>query len=100
MLCLPMQTLRAGILATWVIRVSTSLLVATHGTQYTSDRLIGHAVITRDATERFPLLDTLEHGFPCRGRDLPARISYGMRVAMQRQKPRMVKGRGERIRSW
>jgi hypothetical protein len=46
-----------------------------------------------------PLLDPLKHGCPCRGRDLPARIRYGLRVARQRQKPRMVKGRGERISS-
>src|SRR5260370_39659864 len=69
-----------GILATWVIRAHTSHL-ATSGTQYTPDRLIRYAVITRDVTERFPLLDPLEHGCPCRGRDLPARISYGLRVA-------------------
>ena len=65
-LCLPTQMLRA-ILATWVIRVHTSHLAATRGTQHTPDLLIRHAVITRDVTERFPLLDTLEHGFPCRG---------------------------------
>ena len=86
-----------GVLATWVIWAHTSHLAATRGTQHTPDRLIRHAVITRDVTERFPLFDTLEHGFPCRERDLPARISYCMRVARQRQKPRMVKGRGERI---
>ncbi len=97
-LCLPTQMLRA-ILATWVIRVHTSHLAATRGTQHTPDLLIRHAVITRDVTERFPLLDTLEHSRPCRGRDLPARIRYGLRVARQRQKPRMVKGRGERIGS-
>jgi hypothetical protein len=51
----------------------------------------------RDVTERFPLLDTLEHGFPCRGWDLPARIRFGLRVARQRQKPRIVNGRGEGI---
>jgi hypothetical protein len=44
-----------------------------------------------------PLLDTLEHGFPLRWRDLPARIRYSLKVAGQRQKPRIVKGRGERI---
>jgi hypothetical protein len=79
-----------------VIRAHTSHL-ATSGTQHTPDRLIRHAVIPRDVTERFPLLDTLEHGLPCRGRDLPARISYCMRVARQRQKPRIVKGRCEQI---
>ncbi len=35
------------------------------GTKYTPDRLIGHAVITGDVAERFPLFDTLEHGCPC-----------------------------------
>jgi hypothetical protein len=84
-------------LSAWVIRVHTSHLAATRGTKYTPDRLIRHAVITGDVTERFPLRDTLEHGCPCRGRDLPARIRYSLRVARQRQKPRMVKGRGERI---
>ncbi len=64
-----------GLLARWVIRAHTSHLAATRGTQHTPDRLIGHAVITRDVTERFPLLDPLEHGCPCRGRDFPARIS-------------------------
>jgi hypothetical protein len=99
--CMPAQTLDA-LLTMWVIRAHTSHLAATRGTQHTPDRLIRHAVITRDVTERFPLLDTLEHGFPCRGRDLPARarIRCGSRVARQRQKPRMVKGRGERIITW
>jgi alpha/beta hydrolase fold len=54
-------------------------------------------VPTRDATERFSLLNTLEHGSPLRGLDLPARIRYSLRVARQRQKPRIIKGRGERI---
>jgi hypothetical protein len=40
--CLPMHTLGA-ILATWVIRVHTSHLAATHGTQHSPDRLIRHA---------------------------------------------------------
>jgi hypothetical protein len=84
----------------WVIRTHTSHLAATRGTQHTPDRLIRHAVIPRYVSERFPLLDTLEHGFPCRGRDLPARIRCGLRVARQRQKPRMAKGKGERISSW
>src|SRR5579859_5498895 len=65
-------------------------LPATSGPQHTPDRLIRHAVITRNVTERFSLLDTLEHGCPGRGRDLPARIRFGLRVARQRQKPRMV----------
>jgi hypothetical protein len=78
----------------------TSHLAATRGTQHSPDRLIGHAVITRDVAQRFPLFNTLEHSCPCRGRDLPARIRYGLRVGRQRQKPRMVKGRGERIISW
>src|SRR5436190_16532742 len=58
---------------------------------------ITHAVITSDATERFPLLDPLEHGRSFRGRDLPARIRSSVRVVRQRHKPRIVKGRGERI---
>ncbi len=65
--------------------------------QHSPDRLIRHAVITGDVTERFPLLDPLEHGSPLRGRDLPARIRYSLKVAGQRQKPRIVKGRDERI---
>jgi len=65
--------------------------------EYTTDCLIGHAIITRDVTERFSLLDTLQHGSPFRGRDLPARIRYSLRVAKQRHQQRMVKGRGERI---
>ena len=52
-----------------------------------------------DVTERVSLLDTLEHGCPCRGRDLPARIRSGVRVAKQRYQQRMVKGTGERILS-
>jgi hypothetical protein len=75
----------------------TSHLAATSSTQHSPDRLIRHAVIMRDVTERFPLLDPLEHGFPFRGSDLPARISFGMRVARQRHKQRLVKGRYERI---
>ncbi len=59
----------------------TSHLPATSGSQHTPDRLIGHAVIARDVTERFSLLDTLEHGCPFRGRDLPARIRGSLRVA-------------------
>jgi hypothetical protein len=47
--------------------------------------------------QRFSLLDTLEHGSPCRGRDLPARIRYGLRVVRQRYQQGMVKGRSERI---
>ncbi len=82
-LCLPAQTLDA-LLAMWVIRAHTSHLAATRGTQHTPDRLIRHAVIPRDVSERFPLLDTLDHGFPCRGRDLPARIRCGLRMARQR----------------
>jgi hypothetical protein len=54
-------------------------------------------IIMGDVTERFPLLKTLDHGSPFRERDLPARIRYGLRVARQRQKPRMVKGSGEWI---
>jgi hypothetical protein len=50
----------------------TSHLPAPSGTQHPTDRLIGHAIITRDVTERFPLLDPLEHSFPYRGRDLEA----------------------------
>jgi hypothetical protein len=95
-LCLPMQTQRA-LLAKWVIRAHISHGATTRGTQDTPDRLIRHGVITRDVTQRFPLLDTLEHGCPCRGRDLPARISYGMRLARQRHEQRIVKGKGERI---
>ena len=71
-------------LATWLIRAHTSHLAATRGTQHTPDRLRRHTVITREVTERLPLLDPLEHGFPCRGRDLPARSRYGVRVARQR----------------
>jgi hypothetical protein len=72
-------------------------LLATSGPQHQPDRLIRHAVFTGDVTEWFPPLDTLEHGCPCRGQDLPARISYGLRVARQRYQQRMIKGRGERI---
>ncbi|MFL5659128.1 MAG: hypothetical protein ACJ8CB_33710 [Ktedonobacteraceae bacterium] len=53
--------------------------------------------LTSDVTERFPLLDTLEHGSPLRGRDLPARIRYSLKVAGQRHEQRIVKGTGERI---
>jgi hypothetical protein len=98
-LCMPAQRLDA-LLTMGVIRAHTSHLAATRGTQHTPNRLIRHAVIPRDVTERFPLLDTLEHGCPCRGRDLPARIRDSLRVARQRQQPRMVKGRCERIISW
>ena len=91
-----MQALRA-LLTRWVIRAHTCHLAATRGMQHPPYRLIRHAVITRDVTERFPLLDTLEDCFPRRGRDLPARIRDGVRVGRQRQKPRMVKGRDERI---
>jgi hypothetical protein len=86
-----------GILAICVIYARISHLAATCSTQHSSDSFIRHAVIIRDVTERFSLLDTLQHGSPFRGRDLPARIRYSLRVAGQRQKPRMVKGRGERI---
>jgi hypothetical protein len=75
----------------------TSHLPAPSGTQHTPDRLIRHAVITGNLSKWLSLLDPLEHGFPCRGRDLPARIRDGLRVARQRQKTRMVKDRGERI---
>lgn len=34
-----------------------SYSAATRSTEYTTDCLIGHAVITRDATERFTLLN-------------------------------------------
>jgi hypothetical protein len=67
------------------------------GTQHTSGRLIRHAVITGDVTERFPLLDTLEYGNPSRGWDLPTRIRYSLMVAKQTHEQRIVKGRGERI---
>src|SRR5438552_3055506 len=70
----------------------TSHLAATYCTQHPPDRLIRHAVITGNLSQWFSLLDTLEHSRPCRGRDLPARIRYGLSVARQRQKPRMVKG--------
>jgi hypothetical protein len=80
-----------------VIRAHTSHLAATRGTQHSPNHLIRYAVIMRNVTERFPLLDPLEHSCPCRGRDLPARIKDGVRVVRQRQKPRMVKGKGERI---
>lgn len=52
--------------------------------QYPPDHLIRHAVIPRDVTEWFPLLDPLEHGCPDCGRDLPERIRYGVRVVRQR----------------
>jgi len=66
--------------------------------EHSPDRLIGH-VITGEVTERFPLLDPLEHGCPGRGRDLPARSRDNLRVARQRYQQRMVKGRGEPILS-
>jgi len=88
-----------GVLATGVIRAHTSHLAATRGVKYPPDCLIRHAVITSDVPEGFPLIDPLEDGRPGRGRDLPARVRDGLRVARQRQKPRMVKGRGERIDS-
>ena len=78
-------------------RAHLSHLAATRGTQHSPDRLIRHTVITGDVTERFSLLDPLEHGCPCRGRDLPARIRSGLRVARQRHQQWMVKGGGERI---
>jgi hypothetical protein len=73
-----------GILATRLTCAHTSHLAATSGTQHTADRLIRHAVISRDVTERFSLLDTPKHGFPCRGRDLPTRIRCGLRVTKLR----------------
>ncbi len=91
-----MQTLGA-LLTTWLIRADMSHLAATSSTQHPPNRLIRHTVITSDVTERFPLLDPLEHCSPFRGRDLPARISYVIMEVRQRQQPRMVKGRGERI---
>jgi len=93
---LPMQALCA-ILNRWMILAHVSHLAATRSTQHPPHRLIGHAVITRNVMQRFPLLDPLEHGCPGRGRDLPARISYGMRVGRQRHQQRLVKGRYERI---
>ena len=78
-------------------RAHLSHLAATRGTQHTPDRLIRHAVIPGDVTQGFSLLDTLEHGSPFRGRDLPARISYGLRVARQRYQHWIVKRCGERI---
>jgi len=80
-------------------RTHTSHLQATRSTQHSPDRFIRHALIPRDVTERFSLLDSLEHGCPFRGRDLPARIRYGLRVERQSHQQRMVKGRGERISS-
>jgi hypothetical protein len=59
-------------LATWEMRTHRCHLVATRSMQHTPDRLIRHAIITCDVTERFPLLDTLDHSCPCRGRDLEA----------------------------
>jgi hypothetical protein len=57
----------ASLVSPWrgLIRAHTSHSVAMGGTQDTPDRLIGHAIITCDVTQRFPLLDTLEHGCPC-----------------------------------
>jgi len=75
----------------------TSHLPATRSTQHTPDRLIGHAVIMGNLSQWFPFFNTLDHGCPGRGRDLPARISYGRREARQRHQQRMIKGRGERI---
>ncbi len=46
-------------------------------------------MITREVTDPFPMLDTLEYGFPYRGWDLPARLRYGLRVARQRHKQRL-----------
>jgi hypothetical protein len=68
------------ILTTLVIRAHMSHLAATRRSQYPPDRLIRYAVIMGNLTERFPLLDPPEHGCPCQRRDLPARISYGLRV--------------------
>ena len=59
-----MKTLHA-ILARKLICAHMSQLAATCGLQHPPDRLIGHAVIMRDVTERVSLLDTLEHGSPC-----------------------------------
>src|SRR6266516_5647901 len=83
-----------ALLATWVLRAHTSHLALTRGTQHPPDCFIGHAVITRNVTERFPLLNPLEHGSPFRGRDFPARIRCGLRVARQRYQQRIVKGQG------
>src|SRR6266567_6551389 len=91
-----MQTQRA-LLARWVIPAHTSHLATTRSTQHPPDRLIRHAIITCDVTERFPLLDTLEHGCPRGGWDLPARISLSLRVIRQRHQQRVVKGRDERV---
>jgi hypothetical protein len=86
-----------GIQASCMIRAHTSDLAATRSTQHSLDRLIGHAVLTRDVTERFSLLDPLEHDCPRGGWDLPARIGLGLRMARQRHQPRIVKCRRERI---
>ncbi|HEX6477761.1 MAG TPA: hypothetical protein VF043_02870 [Ktedonobacteraceae bacterium] len=79
-------------LGPWPAHAHTRHLAATRGTQHSSDCFIGHAVITRNVTQRFPLLDPLEHGCPRGGRDLPARIGLSLRVARQRYQQRIVKG--------
>ncbi len=89
----------SGMQAIYVTRTHTSHLATTRSTQHSPDRFIRHALIPRDVTERFSLLDSLEHGCPFRGRNLPARIRYGLRVERQSYQQRMVKGRGERISS-
>ena len=53
-----------SILARWLIHAHTSHLAVTRSTQHPSDRLIGHAVSTRDLSQRFTLLDPLQHGQP------------------------------------
>src|SRR5258708_40081958 len=80
----------------YVTRTHTSHLAATRSTQHSPDRFIRHAVIPRDVTERFSLLDTLEHGGPCRGRDLPARIRDGLRVGKVSHQHRSGKGSSQR----
>ncbi len=70
---------------------------ATRSTQHPTDCFIRHTISTRDVTEWFSLFNPLEHGTPFRRWDLPARIGCGVKVARQRCKQRIVKGRGKQI---
>src|SRR5205814_6993759 len=88
---LPAMQMLPAMLAKWVLLAHTPYSEAMRGTQHSPDRLIRHPIITGDVTERFPLLDSLEHGCPYRRLYLPVRISYGLRVARQSHQQRKVK---------
>ena len=75
--------------------VPASRLCAARSTRRTAS--YDTRVPTCDVTQRFSLSDTLEHGSPLRGRDLPARIRYSLKAVRERHQYWIVKGRCERI---